>query len=189
MSAPLPPELLELPSEMRGSRVLVRPYRAGDGAAFFAAVDRHREELRTWLSWVDRYRPVDDAEAYVRRMAGKWITRELLIVGIWTLDGAYCGGTGFHGFDWSVPSFELGYFLHPGARGRGYASEAVQLVSEMAFTDLGARRVWATCDAKNTASWRLLERCGFTREAALLNHARDHHGALRNTYYYSKVAA
>jgi RimJ/RimL family protein N-acetyltransferase len=121
-------------------------------------------------------------------MAGKWLTREALIVGIWTHAGDYCGGTGFHGFDWSVPSFELGYFLHMEARGKGYGTEAVQLVSDMAFATLHAKRVWASCDARNAASWRLLERCGFTREAALVNHSRDHHGALRDTYFYSRVA-
>ena len=182
------PELLELPRELRGARVQLRPHRPGDGVAFFEAVDRHRDELKTWLAWVDRYRTVDDAEAYVRNMAGKWLTREALILGIWTHAGEYCGGTGFHGFDWTVPSFELGYFLHPDARGKGYGTEAVQLVTDMAFEVMRARRVWATCDARNAASWRLLERCGFTREAALVNHSRDHHGALRDTYFYSRVA-
>jgi ribosomal-protein-serine acetyltransferase len=188
MSQRRAPELLELPAEMRGARVLLRPYRAGDGRDFFAAIDRHRDEMRTWLTWVDHYRSVDDAEAYVRRMAGKWITREALIVGIWTHAGEFCGGTGFHGFDWGVPSFEIGYFLHPGARGRGYGSEAVRVVTDMAFAALGAQRVWATCDAQNTPSWKLLERCGFAREAHLRHQSRDQHGRLRDTFHYARVA-
>jgi ribosomal-protein-serine acetyltransferase len=185
MADAIQPELLALPDELRGERIVLRPYRHGDGATFFAAVDRHREELKTWVAWVDRYRTPDDAEAYVRRMAGKWLTREALIVGIWTLDGEYCGGTGFHGFDWSVPSLELGYFLHRDARGRGYGAEAVRLVTEWGRHGLGARRIWASCDVQNDRSWRLLERCGYRREAHLRNECRDHHGVLRDTYRYA----
>lgn len=185
MAAVTHPELLPLPAELRGERVLLRPYREGDGAAFFVAVDRHRDDLKTWVSWVDRYKTIDDAEAYVRRMAGKWLAREALIVGIWTHAGEYCGGTGFHGFDWSVPSLELGYFLHKDARGKGYGAEAVKLVTHWALHSLGAVRVWASVDVKNARSWRLLERCGFSREAHLHQQCRDHHGTVRDTYLYA----
>jgi RimJ/RimL family protein N-acetyltransferase len=179
------PELLPLPDELRGSRLVLRPYRAGDGAAFFEGVDRDRQELATWVAWVDRYRSVDDAEVYVRRMAGKWAMREALILGIWTIDGRYCGGTGFHGFDWQVPSLELGYFLIRGARGKGYGREAVTLVTQWGLDHLGARRIWAGCDALNERSWRLLEACGYAREAHLHNECRNHHGSLRDTFIYA----
>ncbi len=182
------PELLPLPDELRDERVLLRPYRAGDGVAFFAAIDRHREELKTWLRWVDRHQTIDDAEAYVRRMAGKWLAREALIVGIWTHDGEYCGGTGFHGFDWVVPSFEVGYFLHKDARGKGYGTEAVRLVTDWALRGLRARRIWAGCDYLNERSWRLLERCGYVREAHFRKHRVDHHGTLRDELIYAVTA-
>ncbi|MEO8133244.1 MAG: GNAT family N-acetyltransferase [Betaproteobacteria bacterium] len=138
------PELLDLPDQLVGDRVMLRPYRPGDGAAFFAAVDRHRGELGTWLGWVDQHKTPDDGEAYVRRMRSKWIDRSALIFGIWSKDGCeYFGGTGFHGFNWAVPCFELGYFLHAGARGNGYAAEAVKLVTQFGFESLSAHRIWA----------------------------------------------
>jgi len=184
------PELVELPDQLLGERVLLRPYRAGDGPAFFAAVDRHRADLAEWVHWVDQYQTPDDAEAYVRRMHSKWIARSALIVGIWSKDGReYYGGTGFHGFDWKVPSFELGYFLHKDARGRGYGGEAVSLVVDMAFRCLAARRIWATCDAKNDRSIRLLERCGFRHEGTLYDECVDHHGSLRDTLLYALTAS
>lgn len=185
MAESIRPELLPLPDELHGERVVLRPYRAGDGAAFFAAIDRHREDLKTWVAWVDQHHSVEDSEVYVRRMAGKWLMRDALILGIWTHNGEYCGGTGFQGFDWEVPSLELGYFLHKEARGRGYGTEAVRLVTEWGQRGLGARRIWAGCDAKNERSWRLLERCGYRREATLRNECRDHRGELRDTYLYA----
>ena len=187
MSPPqLRPELLNLPDSLVGQRVLLRPYRATDGAAFFSSVDRERDDLATWVGWVDQYKTVEDAEAYVRRMESKWIARTALILGIWSHDGTeHYGGTGFHGFDWDVPSFELGYFLKKDARGHGYGAEAVSLVIDFAFEHLAAKRIWASCDAKNVASIRLLERCGLQREATMQNECRDHHGSLRDTLIYA----
>ena len=184
--APAQPELLDLPEEIRGERVVLRPYRAGDGRAFFAAVDADRKDLATWVAWVDQYKTVDDAEAYVRRMHSKWIARSALILGIWSADGRdYYGGTGYQGFDWKVPSLELGYFLTRNARGNGYATEAIELTVRLGLETLGARRIWASCDALNTKSIRLLERCGFVCEATLKNECVDHHGTLRDTLIYA----
>jgi RimJ/RimL family protein N-acetyltransferase len=189
-AAPHYPELIDLPDQLVGERVMLRPYRAGDGAAFFAAVDRHREDLARWVGWVDNYQTPDDAEAYVRRMHSKWIARSALIVGIWSKDGReYFGGTGFHGFDWKVPAFELGYFLHQDARGHGYGVDAVRVVVDFAFRWLAARRIWASCDALNAPSIRLLERCGFRHEAMLRNECVDHHGTLRDTLLYAITEA
>ena len=82
------PELLDLPSHMSGDKVLLRPYRTGDGAAFFASVEEDREDLATWVGWVDQYKTIDDAEAYVRRMESKWIARTALILGIFSKEGS-----------------------------------------------------------------------------------------------------
>jgi ribosomal-protein-serine acetyltransferase len=174
-----------LPGELRGEQIVLRPYQAGDGKALFAAIDANREELKSWLAWIDEHRTVDDSEAYVRRMAGRWVAREALIFAIWNSAGEFCGGTGFHGFDWRVPSFELGYFLQPKARGRGFATEAVNLLAVWARKDLKARRIWASCDSANEASWKVLERCVFRREAHLVHQRVDLHGRVRDTLIYA----
>lgn len=82
MAESIRPELLPLPDELRGERVVLRPYRAGDGATFFAAIDRHRDELKTWVAWVDRHRSAEDSEVYVRRMAGKWLMRDTYLYAV-----------------------------------------------------------------------------------------------------------
>ncbi len=62
---------------------------------------------------------------------------------------------------------EFGFFLHPRHWGRGYASEAAQAVVERALSLSNIRRVWATCDAENQASVRVLEKLGLVREELL----------------------
>jgi RimJ/RimL family protein N-acetyltransferase len=62
---------------------------------------------------------------------------------------------------------ELGYSLHPRYWGRGYASEAVRRVVDLAFGELGAHRVQATCWVKNPRSAGVLKNAGLRKEGTL----------------------
>jgi RimJ/RimL family protein N-acetyltransferase len=55
---------------------------------------------------------------------------------------------------------ELGYRLRRPAWGRGYASEGSRALVDLAFTDLGASRVYAETMAVNLASRRVMEKAG-----------------------------
>lgn len=55
---------------------------------------------------------------------------------------------------------ELGYRLHRDAWGRGFATEGSRALVDKAFTELGARRVYATAMYANPASWRVMEKAG-----------------------------
>src|SRR5690348_7131982 len=106
------PIMMEVPEEMVGARVLLRPYRAGDGAALWDAVEESRDHIVPWLPWGDTHKTPEDSEAFARRNAAKWILREDLSLSIWDrVSGRYLGGTGLHRIDWAVPSFEIGYWL------------------------------------------------------------------------------
>lgn len=59
------------------------------------------------------------------------------------------------------PSCELGYRLHAGYHGRGYATEGCQAMLEYAFNALEAEEVTAGTAAANGPSRRLLRRLGF----------------------------
>ena len=65
-------------------------------------------------------------------------------------------------------TLEVGYIFSPGHGGRGYATEAVRALLDLAFGRLGARRVVARVDARNLASRALLERLGVRQEAFLV---------------------
>ncbi|MCP2339773.1 GNAT family N-acetyltransferase [Actinomadura rupiterrae] len=59
---------------------------------------------------------------------------------------------------------ELGWTLDPSYGGKGYATEAVRALIDVAFGKLGLRRLHAQCFYDNEASWRLMERVGMRRE-------------------------
>jgi len=60
---------------------------------------------------------------------------------------------------------EIGYALHAGYHGKGYASEAAREMLRLGFEELGLHRIVALLDDRNTASAQLLERLGMRREA------------------------
>jgi RimJ/RimL family protein N-acetyltransferase len=64
---------------------------------------------------------------------------------------------------------ELGFALGREFHGQGLAAEAANAVLRLGFDDLGLHRITAVCIEANTASARLLQRLGFTREARLVD--------------------
>ena len=179
---------LRLPNELVGERVVLRPYTMADAPALFEAVDQSRDRLRLWMSWVDGHRNLADSEDYCRRVSATWAERSDFSLGIWRRDdGRYLGGTGFHDSDWSVPSFEVGYWIREGEVGKGYVEEAVRLQVRFAFDVLGAARLTLTCDPLNERSRRIPEAIGFVLEGRLRNHIRLESGELRDTLVFSLV--
>lgn len=82
------------------------------------------------------------------------------------IDGEIHGGGTLHHFDWERRQAEIGYWLFPHTRGRGTATRLARFLAEYGFSS-GLERVEARVNAGNTASERVLERAGFTREGLL----------------------
>lgn len=81
-------------------------------------------------------------------------------------DGLALGGIGFHGPPSAADGLvEIGYDLSESARGAGWATDAVLVLSRWALSRAGVNAVVATTDPGNRASQRVLERAGFGRVA------------------------
>ncbi len=61
-----------------------------------------------------------------------------------------------------ISNIELGYRLRRSAWNKGYATEGSRALINMGFTDLGVERVFGHTMTVNTASWRVMEKCGLT---------------------------
>jgi ribosomal-protein-alanine N-acetyltransferase len=77
---------------------------------------------------------------------------------------------------------EIGYALLPSERGKGYCTEAAQLMIDYLFLSMDVSRIQATTSIKNKGSQRVLEKAGFTIEGTIRKSAR---GARRDAYLYS----
>lgn len=89
-------------------------------------------------------------------------------------------------FHFSRPNrdVEIGYVLSRAEWSAGVMTECMPPVLRFAFESLEVHRVDAHIDARNTASIRLVERCGFVREGALREKSRDVTGAFGDLVMY-----
>ena len=89
---------------------------------------------------------------------------------------------------------ELGYWLRPGARGHGYAGEAIAAVVPHAFRPvaeggLGLVRLHAATDSDNYASQSILRSAGFTKWGADHQAWRRSDGSLSDGAYFELLAS
>ncbi len=79
------------------------------------------------------------------------------------------------------PRPDIGFGLHPWARGRGLMARAVRLATRWGFDTLGMPVVHWECHAGNLASWRVAWSCGFRFQATLPSYSPQR-GELRDAW-------
>lgn len=175
-------------AELRDSRILLRGLHDDDAQAFFEALVESRDLLRPWDNdnWFDTYQSPDDARAWLRKAMARWLLREQFQIGIWDLQSArFLGQMMLIPCNWAIPSFEIGYWLRTSAGGKGYMTEALQLLTDYAFDQLAAKRVMLRIDERNKASIALAERLHFRREGTLRNQELAADGSLCNMIIFA----
>lgn len=179
--------LLDIPSQFETKRLLVRCYRAGDGEQYFAMSQRNREHLLPYERG-NPARTLDSSEAaeiLMRDFAAAWVAREQFFMGAFDrTSGEFVAQLYIGPADWAVPMFEVGYFVDVDHEGRGYVTEMVRGALAFLFTHFEAHKIRLGCNDQNTRSWRVAERCGFTREAHFREIHRHPDGTFSGSYIY-----
>jgi [ribosomal protein S5]-alanine N-acetyltransferase len=145
------------PERLESARLVLRKPKAGDAQAIF---ERYSGDsvVTKYMSW-PVHRSVEDTRAFLAWSDADW---EEWPAGSYLIfakeGGALLGGTGL---SFQSPEMAVtGYVLAQDAWGRGYATEALQAMVELAET-LGVEILEASCHAEHRASARVLEKCGF----------------------------
>ena len=89
--------------------------------------------------------------------------------------------------DWTVPKFEVGYWLCTEHTGHGYMTEAVKALTQFARRHLRVRRLEIRTDARNRRSASVATGAGFTLEGRLRRDARDNRNRLRDTLVFART--
>jgi RimJ/RimL family protein N-acetyltransferase len=182
------PLLLEFPDTFDTDRLTIRAPRMGDGAELNAAVRDSHAELKVWMPWAQTLPTPEDSEANIRQAIGKFLIREDLRLLLFLKGtGTLVGSSGLHRINWTVPSFEIGYWMRTPYSGRGLMTEAVVGIAAFARDRLGAHRVEIRMADTNVRSWRVAERAGFPLEATLHHDRRLLDGTLSHTRVYARV--
>ncbi|MFU8796833.1 MAG: GNAT family N-acetyltransferase [Dehalococcoidia bacterium] len=153
---------------IRGSLVLLRPVRDQDWP-FIESWSHDREALwgafqRHQLDHVPLLRQAYQHSELLRREGG------LLIVQ--TLDAGKAVGFVRYSFiaypDADFPCPDIGFGIPDvEARGKGYAREAVGLLTDYLFSGYASERIVAFTDVDNSPAQRVMEGVGFQREGIL----------------------
>jgi len=127
----------------------------------------HANNRKIWLNLRDAFPhpfTIEDARAFIRSArTQKPETRFAIAVG-----GQAVGGVGFTlGQDVERMSAEIGYWLGEDFWGRGITTGALRAVTRHAIETHGLTRVFAVPYEWNHASFRVLEKAGYTLEARL----------------------
>jgi RimJ/RimL family protein N-acetyltransferase len=182
------PILLDIPDEIATERLILRSPMPGDGPAMNEAILDTWDALHRTMPWARERPTVEQTEAIARQFRANFITRTDLPMFTFLHDRkTVVGSTGLHRMDWTVPRFEIGYWIRRTHEGQGYVSEAVRALTRFAFRTLHAERVEIHCSHRNERSQRVAERCGFLLDGRLRNHGREATGELRDTMVYSLV--
>lgn len=144
-------------------KCIIRRWRRGDEPSLV----RHADNRNIWMNVRDTFPSpytINDATQWIEAAANRLRDQA------WAIDvgGFAVGGIGLHP-DEGVHRYnaEIGYWLGEEFWGRGIATEAVGAMTRHAFEGRGLVRVYAAVFAWNTASIRVLEKCGYELEGTL----------------------
>ena len=142
------------------ARLILRKPVPEDAERIFAGYASDPEVTRL-LGW-SRHTSIEDTRAFLEFNEGEWArwpAGPYLVES--RVDGSLLGSSGliFQTPDRAV----TGYALAREAWGKGFATEALRAVVEVARST-GIARLEAVCHPENLASTRVLEKCGFVNE-------------------------
>jgi RimJ/RimL family protein N-acetyltransferase len=160
--------VLELPHPCPTERLVLRPI---DPVGDVDAVHRYasREDVCRHIPWTPRTR--EDVVAWLPRRASTTITQEGAAASLAVTlreTGELVGEVIVIWRSAAHRTAEIGYVIHPGHAGQGYATEAARALLGLAFDDLGMHRMVARVDERNAASAAVLRKLGMRQEAVLV---------------------
>jgi [ribosomal protein S5]-alanine N-acetyltransferase len=98
-------------------------------------------------------------------------------------NGLLIGGCGIRRESQSSCVANLGWAVSPEFQGRGFATESAQALVHFGFEQLHLKVIYATCDTRNIASWKVMEKLGMI-QVGHLKGDKLQKGFLRDSFRY-----
>ena len=163
-------------------RLILRPYRLDDWERVHAyASIPEFSKLEAWGP-----NSVADTKAYLAKCISEIfedpVTRYQLALAL-RENGLLIGGCTLNKPAADANEAFLGYAVNPAYQRQGYATEATIALIRFGFDQLHLSRIFATCDTRNLASWRVMEKAGL-RRIKLIHNDRLRKGVMTDSYHY-----
>jgi len=143
------------------SRLSIEPLAARDLLAFVTY--RQDPDVACYQGWDTSY-----SEHQARELIESQANVLLPVAGDWLqlaihdgVSGELLGDMALHALEDADFSFEIGFTLSKINQGKGYANEAVSCLVRYLFEEIGAERLIATCDQRNSPAIKLVTSLGF----------------------------
>jgi RimJ/RimL family protein N-acetyltransferase len=169
------------------SEYLVRRFSPSDAPSMFAAVSASLDELVYWMPWCRKDYAIADAKSWIQFTQDAWSKQVEFPLGIFEIKtGIVVGGTGVNHINKAYRVGNIGYWVSTPHVGRGVARFAAKQAALLGFRELGLTRLEIIALTHNTASQRVAESLGATRECKARNRLYFH-GAPHDAIVYSLV--
>jgi ribosomal-protein-serine acetyltransferase len=167
--------------------VLMRPLQTSDIVPSYEAVRESIAEISPWMVWCHPDYSMEEAANWVNSCLTAWSKgTEYQFAITDAKGGSFLGGCGLNRIDPQHRWANLGYWVRSSQTRRGVATAATLLVARFAFDELKLNRVEIFVAAGNTASLRVAEKVGATREG-LLRSKLLVHGKVHDAVMFSLI--
>jgi RimJ/RimL family protein N-acetyltransferase len=146
-----------------GQRVYLRPFQRDDAPLLVRSMND--PAVRGALGF-ERPITLEEEESFLARLAGN---KELVLLGVVARDeDRLVGSTGLSAIQPSSRQAQFGVFIGgPEEWGKGYGTEATELMVGYGFETLNLNRIWLHVFEDNLRAIRVYEKVGFAREGLL----------------------
>ncbi len=174
--------------EIKTERLFLRPYQEEDVSAVFMVLSAH-PEITKWMLF-DPPRKIGDTREFFKQ-SQKNFPKKGVVFSIFE-DDKFAGIVGLEfemkKYNTNINLARIGYWLDPAFHGRGIMTEAASAVIDFAFLKLGIHKVETGHFAKNEASRRVIEKCGFRKIGVREKHF-FRHGKWEDHVEYERIVS
>jgi ribosomal-protein-alanine N-acetyltransferase len=155
--------------QLETDRLLLQRFSRKDATTLDDAIRASLTDLNEWLPWARMDYTSSDTTAFIRESVHAWKEERAWDYSIRLKDdpGRHIGNISM----WTVSKLgkisEIGYWVRSDEVSQGVCTEAVDLVLREGFATLGYHKTVLRIAIGNTASDRVAQKLGFTREGVL----------------------
>ncbi len=143
------------------NNIRLRPLKLGDAPKMAELADNEKVSINLRDGFPNPY-TLKDAEEFIKQFGQH---KQMKVFAI-EYNGQYAGNIGLHiEGDVYRKSAEIGYFIGEPFWNKGIMTEAVNQIVQYGFKNLDIVRIHTGIFEYNKASQRVLEKCGFKKEA------------------------
>jgi ribosomal-protein-serine acetyltransferase len=152
---------MEPPEMINAGDVVLKRWDASWADELAAAVRASQPELAPFMPWARVDYDIDAAREYLRLSAEQWKGGTAFTYALFTTVGELIGSAGLM-TRMGPGTLEIGYWIHSGYTGRGYATKAAAALARAGLSIPDVQRVVIKHDAANPASGAVAAKAGFT---------------------------